>query len=255
MKILLGYADTEGTPHKKNNASELWNVAIVFKYLIHNDNEAKPEEIFNVAHLSLNKRADKKDVKDSLKTHFGAIEFIRKMYECDQVRVGFWGASHDMAVLSSYNMHDICPFVPIDLLSMARSLNKDNDEIKSYNIGKLCEHFGVRVDEEHKVHTGLGDVIRMIQLFPHLGMNDPISISNHLAIGADKHKLKTKPSTNSKLQNVKAVPRSVQRYGTTGHVKDKSVKSSVKASGGLQKCTTTAEIARTAIDLARKLKL
>ena len=250
MKILLGYADTEGTPHKKSNDSELWNVVIVFKYIIYDDNEEKPEEIFNVAHLSLNKRADKKDVTDSLKTHFGAIEFIRKMYECEQVRVGFWGASHDMAVLNSYNLEDICPFIPIDLLCMARSLNKDNDEIKSYNIGKLCEHFGVGVDDQHKVHTGLGDVLRMIQLFPHLGMNDP------LAIGASaKHKFKTKSSTKPKHKDVKTSPRIVQRNGTTKPNKGKGIKPPVKASGGLQKCATNSDIARAAIDLARKLKL
>ena len=254
-RILIGYADTEGTPHKKNTTSELWNVAIVFKYVI--DPNEKPEEIFNVAHLSLNKRAEKKDVKDSLKTHFGAIEFIRKMYDCDEVRVGFWGAGHDMAVLNSYKLGNICPFIPVDLLSIARS---KNDDVESFNIGKLCDKFGVDVDKEHKVHTGLGDVLRMIQLFPFLGMDDP----NVLVI-RQQHKVgvKNKPKTKDEAQfgklrwngGAKSSPNSCKNLQP--RIKpSKRLQAGAKASAAIStRVATNADIAKVSIELARKLKL
>lgn len=241
MRVLIGYADTEGTPHVKTNDSELWNAAIVFKYVVCKNE--KPKEIFNVAHLSLNKKAKKKDVKASLKTHFSAIEFIKQMYECDEVRVGFWNAGHDMSVLNSYG--DTIPFVAVDMLKLAREKNKG---LKSYNIGNLCEHFGVDIAKEHKVHTGLGDVLRMFELFPYLGINDP-----NLLVIRNEQQHKSKPKTQTKKNEAEVG--TIRRHGSKHPNQSKSFGPQVKIGLQLQRSKTDTEIARTAIQLARKLKL
>lgn len=170
-RVLFGYADTEGTPHVKSNDSELWNMALMFKHVI-TDKEEKNEDIFHIAHLSINKNAHKKHVKQSLVTHFSSIEFLRKLYECDRVCIAFWGAPHDMAVLNSYS-HGY-EFESLDLLPIARKLNPDID---SFNIGKLCERFDVKC-KTSKVHTGLGDVLRMFDLLPKLKMGSPTCFYN-----------------------------------------------------------------------------
>ena len=54
MRVLLGLSDTEGTPHKPSNDSELWNAVIVFKYVVDTE-EMNHEEIFHVTHLAINK--------------------------------------------------------------------------------------------------------------------------------------------------------------------------------------------------------
>lgn len=201
-KVLFGYSDTEGTPHVKSNDSELWNMAIMFKHVIE---PTTTKDIFHVAHLSINKNAKKKHVNQSLVTHFSSIEFLRKLYDCDRVCIAFWGAPHDMAVLNSYS-HGY-EFESLDLLPIARRLNPDID---SFNIGKLCDRFGVECPIS-KVHTGLGDVLRMVDLLPKLKMGSPICFYNvESKISSStkpkpKHETKTtpircRPKTKQKLQ-------------------------------------------------------
>jgi hypothetical protein len=201
MKIVIGYCDTEGTPHVRSNESELWNVAIVFKHVVDTEGVVKPQDIFHVTHLSLNKKAKRSDIKKPLGVHFKAIEFIKETYDAGNVHVGFWGAGHDMAVLKSYGQP--IPFIPFDLLSIAKRINKDNG-LQSYNIGNLCNHFGVH--GKIRIHTGLGDVLRTIDLLPYLG----ISTSDLLVID------KTKTTVNAKHKHNEKNTRTVRRHGATG---------------------------------------
>jgi hypothetical protein len=232
MKILLGFGDSEGTPHVKTNDSELWNAVILFKYVVDTTWQTAPEEVFHVTHLSINKKAKRKDIKDSLDTHFTAIEFIKNVYDCDAVHVGFWGAAHDMAVLRTYGK---VPIIPFDLLSHARKLN---DDIESFNIGKLCTQFDIQCAT--KVHTGLGDVIRMVKLFPHLG----IEVNDKLVFGDPKPK-HAQTSTGS-----------VRRHGvpaTAAPPTHRTVRMAAPRKRTVRMSTgTTADIANI---FARKLKL
>ena len=228
-RVLFGYSDTEGTPHVQNNDSELWNMATIFKHIITDVQanveanvqanvqanveakveakvqakvEEKNEEVFHVTHLSINKNANKKDVTQSLALHFSSIEFLRKFYECDRVCLAFWGAPHDMAVLNSYN-HGY-EFESLDLLSIARELNPDID---SFNIGKLCKRFGVEC-KTSKVHTGLGDVLRMIDLLPKLNMNSPTRLYNLKAFTLNNEK---KTRSNIRRHNPKIHQKTIGR--------------------------------------------
>lgn len=221
MRVLVGFGDTEGTPHVKTNNSELWNIAILFKHVTSGE---KVDDIFHVAHLVINKRAQKNEVKDSLRAHFQAVEYIRDMYQCDKVHVGFWNAPHDIAVLNSYQ--EKYPIHAFDLLKMARERNKD---IKSFNIGKLCDEFGVECSE--KVHTGLGDVIRMVSLLPHLGI-----------------------STSEWNQTIRTDPKHVETP-TRKILGDGVGRPTKKGPIRTPPLSNTDEIAKLSIRLARKLKL
>lgn len=176
MRTLVGYGDTEGTPHNPSNDSELWNMYIVFKHVIHDDDDV--QQIFHVTHLSINKNADKKQIRPALSTHYSCIQNLKDFYNCDDVRVGFWGASHDIAVLNSYDVkHDI---QALDLLAVVRNSNVDDGP---YNIGRMCVKHNI-VDVDAHIHTALGDVLRMVKLLEKLG----VDVCNFLVT---KHKAKT----------------------------------------------------------------
>lgn len=221
MKRLIGYADTEGTGF---GTSELWDASFVFKHIV--DDEKHLEDVFHVTHLSISKKAEKSDVKDSLKSYFNTIEYIKDMHECDSVHVGFWHAGHDMSVFKRYGVKS--PFEPFDLLTLAR--RKKKDEISSFNIGNLCDHYNITV--EQKVHTGLGDVLRMTKLLPRLD----IHINDQIVIINEKLKTKNKPQKDVVKKEIR-VSRQLSKPG-------------IKKSA-----TCKNNLSGLAINLARKLKV
>lgn len=234
MRILVAFGDSEGTPHVKSNNSELWNLALIFKYVLSDD--GIEEEIFHTTHLTINKNADKAQIKDPLQTHFKVVEYIRNMYECDRVHVGFWNAPHDMAVLNSYGKY---PITAIDLLSNARKQNKDLDT--SFNIGNLCRKFNIK-ENNTDVHTGLGDVLRMIRLIPYLNLDIHKVMFNQA---------NTKQHVDKKIIRRRGIGIATEakksNTTTTNHV--------IRRHAWTHPRAHTDEIANLAIALARKLKV
>lgn len=185
MKYLVGFGDTEGCPHVLSNDSELWDVTVLFRYIM-NDIAIENDDIFHILHLTIPKMTEKKYIKKALKTHFSSIEYLKELYGCDHARIGFWGANHDIAVLNSYvNDH---PFESIDLLSEART---SLPGMESYNVGNLCKHF--EINSKQKIHTSLGDTVRLELLVPHLKL--------------DLHKLVTK----HEQQKTNGIPRRITK--------------------------------------------
>lgn len=162
-RILVGFADTEGAPHRKDGTSSLWNLVIIFKHIVDEDfNEL--ESCMHVTHFAMPKNLEKRTVTKPLKTHISAINHIRDEHKCDEVVLGFWNAPHDNAVLKYYDV--LTDFKTVDLLKCARECS--GNKYESYSIGKLCKQFNVMSDED--IHTGLGDTLRMIKILPRVGI-------------------------------------------------------------------------------------
>lgn len=172
-RILLGYADTEGAPHRAKSSSSLWNMAVIFKYIVDDDFNVL-EECFHVTHFAMPKRIEKSQVTQPLKTHMSTIEHLKDTHNCDTVCLCFWNAPHDNAVLRYYESLSI--FDTVDLLKCARDCS--NNKYESYSIGALCRQFNVRSDEA--IHTGLGDTIRMIKILPRVGITEPKKMSPYI---------------------------------------------------------------------------
>lgn len=163
-RILVGFADTEGVPHRKDGSSSLWNLVVIFKYIV--DEEFNQlEECMHVTHFAMPKNMDKMTVSKPLKTHISAINHIKEAHDCDDVVLGFWNAPHDNAVLNYYDA--LTDFKTVDLLKIAKDCS--NNKFESYSIGKLSEQFNYQTSES--IHTGLGDTIRMIKILPRVGIS------------------------------------------------------------------------------------
>jgi hypothetical protein len=163
MRTLLAFCDTEGCPQRGAGTSSLWDFCAIFKYVVDEDFNVI-EYCFHVYQLSLPRYLTRELVGTRLKAHFAFIDFLKKELTCDSICFCFWNAPHDLSVLSHY---DISNLTSIDLLAAARKLTENKHE--SYKIGKLCAHFNIRLPDS-AMHTGLGDVLRMVELLPYVGV-------------------------------------------------------------------------------------
>lgn len=168
---LVGFADTEGVPHR-DETNNIWNISIIFKYVVSNDFDVvKP--IYNVAHFACQKKIHTRNTKKPLQTFFDNIEMLKAEYKTKYVYLCFWNAPHDATVLKAFSPSYI-RF--IDLLKWARSLEETP---KDFSIKSMFEHIkGER--ELNALHTGLGDTLRMIKIYEKLGKNAKLSEKEQL---------------------------------------------------------------------------
>lgn len=166
-KYLIGYADSEGAPHRGDGKSSLWNLAIIFKHIV-DDNFIVVDECFHVTQFAMPKHSRKGDVTVPLQTHFDTINYLKNLHNCDRICLCFWNAPHDSAVLDTYQQ-SVLDIDTVDLLLCAKEHSKNM--FKSYSIEKLCKQFNISTRES--VHTALGDTIRMIHILPHVGISEP----------------------------------------------------------------------------------
>lgn len=163
-KILIGFADTEGVPHK-DESSNIWNICIIFKYVT--DKHLKNvESIFHTCHFASQKKIGK-EAQKPLDTYFENLKSLKDHYSAKEVFLCFWNAPHDAAVLNACGITDL---QYIDLLKWAR------DEIvsESYSIDSLFTKFRGR-GELNSLHTGLGDTVRMIKICEHVKKEKQLS--------------------------------------------------------------------------------
>lgn len=170
-KYLVGFADTEGVPHR-DEMNNIWNIAIIFKYVVTSD-FSKIETIHNVAHFACQKKIHTKNTKKPLQTFFDNIEMMQSEYNTKYVYLCFWNAPHDAAVLKAFSPSYI-RF--IDLLKWARSLDETP---KDFSINTMFGH--VKGERElNALHTGLGDTKRMIKIYEKLGEKAKLSKKEQL---------------------------------------------------------------------------
>lgn len=163
-RLLIGFADTEGVPHRKDSNSSLWNLVIIFKYIT-DENFNQLEECMHVTHFAMPKNLTKATVKKPLMTHIDAINHIKEAHDCNDVVLGFWNAPHDNAVLRYYDA--LTDFKTVDLLTVARECS--GNKFDSYSIGYLAKKFNYQ--QKEGIHTGLGDTLRMIKILPRVGIS------------------------------------------------------------------------------------
>lgn len=152
-RILIGFADTEGVPHKDQDKN-LWNISIIFKYIV-DKNFRDFETIFHTCHFASQKNIGK-DAQKPLQTYFDNINMLKDHYSIDDVYLCFWNAPHDASVLRACGIIDL---QYIDLLQWARNQIK----AESYSIKNLFEKFKGK-QELNSLHTGLGDTVRMMKI-------------------------------------------------------------------------------------------
>jgi hypothetical protein len=252
-KTIIAMADSEGAPHRGDGKSSLWDLCVLLKYIVYSDTFETVEECNHTFQFSMPKYLTRNVVKNSLKVHFEALNHMRLEYGCENICFCFWNSPHDMSVLRYYDLGNISS---VDLLAVAKKAT--NNKYDSYKIGELCKRFNITT--QTKLHSGMGDVIRMTKLLPKLNITNtemlhPFiknTLPNPLAIGDEFiSKSKTKP----KPRNVQTSLGRVRGDRTPTPHKGKNIKSPLQVGGGLQKCVTNADIAKSAIEFARKLKL
>lgn len=152
-KILIGFADTEGVPHK-DQYKNIWNISIIFKYIV-DKNFCNFETIFHTCHFASQKNIGK-DSKKPLQTYFDNINMLKDHYSIDAIYLCFWNAPHDASVLRACGIVDL---QYIDLLQWARH----QIHAESYSIKNLFQRFKGK-QELNSLHTGLGDTVRMMKI-------------------------------------------------------------------------------------------
>lgn len=165
-RTLLGYADTEGVPHRGDGSSSLWDFCIIFKHIVAEDTFEILEDCFHVCHVTLPKHQEKSKVKKTLEAHFQSISHLQVAHRCDDICLCFWNSPHDMRVLGYYDMNKFAKTV--DLLKCARA--RSPKKYESFSINKLCSSM---LHDGTSIHTGLGDTLRMISILPKVGISHP----------------------------------------------------------------------------------
>lgn len=107
LRYLFGFADTEGAPHKKFSKSNLWDLSIVFRYVIDGQYRTIDPNIYHVCQFSMNQHAEKNSVQRPLKSFRSSVDHIKKHHQCDRVLLAFWNDSHDRAVLKKSGFGDV----------------------------------------------------------------------------------------------------------------------------------------------------
>lgn len=254
-RTMLAFADSEGAPHRGKGESSLWDFCVVVKYIVSSETFDVVEKCHHTFQFSMPKYMTRSVVKTSLKTHFDAINHLRVEHGCDDICFCFWNAPHDLSVLKYYDLGNIST---VDLLAVAKEATAN--KYKSYSIGSLCRQFGVEMTGNPKIHSGLGDVIRMIKLLPNLNITNTRMLlpyirrtSDVLTIGKGMtHKCKPKSET----KDVEAPTGKLRGDGASNGVESASLRPQVKVGEKLRRGAqpTNSDIARLAIQFARKLK-
>jgi hypothetical protein len=209
-RYLFGYGDTEGAPHRQGSNSNLWNISIIFKYVV-DPTGTILSKIFHTCNFSFEKNNPTPNIRIPLQTHLDSIVFLKELYECSDICICFWNAPHDKAVLRHYKVDQW--FHTVDLLPIARSLNKNID---NFSVGALAQRFGLRTSE--RLHTALGDTNRMISLLPFLGISDPKVLVSQIKPPRSKPKtenekrIDTRMATRKKTENFNNLPGGVNGY-------------------------------------------
>lgn len=164
-RIMVALCDTEGAPHRGGGDSSLWDFCAIMHYVVDGDTFELLEECYHTFQFSMPKHLTRHVVKHSITSHFHAMDHIRQKYNCDGICFCFWNAGHDLSVL---NYYDLGTITTVDLLAVARAHTKNTHE--SYSIENLCKEFDIKCNV--KLHSALGDVIRLGELLPYLGIND-----------------------------------------------------------------------------------
>lgn len=100
MKYLFGLADTEGAPHRKNTKSNLWDIAIVFKYVFQGEPPWDTlEEVYHVCQFSCSKWSTRESIGPPLASFQNSIRHLLNHHGCERLCLCFWNAPHDRAVL------------------------------------------------------------------------------------------------------------------------------------------------------------
>lgn len=108
MKYLFGLADTEGVPHRKNSKSNLWDIAIVFKYVFQGEPPWDTlEETYHVCQFSCAKWSTSDSIGPPLASFQNSIRHLLKHHDCDRLCLCFWNAPHDRAVLKKLNVAEL----------------------------------------------------------------------------------------------------------------------------------------------------
>lgn len=140
-RILIGYADTEGAPHRKVNGNAIWNMNIIFRHVI-DESGKELERVYHCNHIILSKNHDKKDIVKSWKVFNGVNDDIMNEHDCDQYILVFWNAPHDRAVLKTYDIE----YHTIDAL---RRFKEMNSKYKSYKLAHICKSNKINVNPNH----------------------------------------------------------------------------------------------------------
>lgn len=178
MRYLIGFADTEGMPQNKRLQSSLWNMYVMFRYTVDVVPDAKlPPKVtkcLHSTHIAMEQKVDHEMVKKPLACHLASVDYIKFITRADKVLVCFWNAPHDRRVISYYGLD--LPFTFVDLLSWARKFKYEHDPpIDSFSLRNLVDRFDINQDKEQSwntAHTGLGDVLTMMDVIPKVSKAD-----------------------------------------------------------------------------------
>lgn len=198
MRYLIGFADTEGMPQNAKLGSSLWNMYVMFRYTVDVEPGKKQPKIAKVlhsAHIAMEQKCDHENVKKPLACHLASLEYIQYITKADKVVVCFWNAPHDRRVITYYGL-DV-PFQFMDLLPWARKFKYQHDPpIDSFSLKNLVDRFEIEPNQEHswnKAHTGLGDVLTMMEVIPLVSkFDDEYSLVLSI-LGLENPYVKTKP--------------------------------------------------------------
>jgi hypothetical protein len=223
MRYLIGFADTEGMPQNAKLGSSLWNMYVMFRYTVDVGPERKQPKIAKVlhsAHIAMEQKCGHENVKKPLACHLASLEYIQYITRADKVVVCFWNAPHDRRVITYYGL-DV-PFQFMDLLPWARKFKYQHDPpIDSFSLKNLVDHFEIEPDQEHswnKAHTGLGDVLTMMEVIPLVSKFDDeyslvlsiLGLQNPYAMTKSEPTV-TKPRTGGDVAKKETVPTSTLR--------------------------------------------
>lgn len=195
-KTIIAISDSEGAPHRGQGQSSLWNFCIIMKYIVDSDTFELLQDCYHTFQFSMPKHLTRNVVKSSLSVHFEAINHVRKKYGCDNICFCFWNSPHDLSVL---NYYDLGKILTIDLLVLAKVVTKNKYD--SYSISDLCKTLDVKT--EVKLHTAMGDVIRIIDLLPKLNIDNTKLLKSYVK-GDDLNKMMrnlslVKPETDTQM--------------------------------------------------------
>lgn len=168
---LVGFADTEGAPHRSDK-SNLWEFACVIDHIYYTDGEIKKLHSPIIFNVSTDKNASR-----TRKTHqhitnvISHINHIKTMYEVDDILLLFWGAGHDQAALKKCFGDKPLPFCIQDLLTIARSTcGKRFTSYSLENVFQASKNASDNTVSLFSQHSALGDTFRLQSIFWNLGL-------------------------------------------------------------------------------------
>jgi len=137
MKYLFGFADTEGVPNRKNSKSNIWDMAIVFKYVFNGEPPWDTrEEIFHICQFSCPKWSPMKSIGAPLASFQNSIRVLLHYHSCDRLCLCFWNAPHDRSVLRTVGVSDL---YTLDLMQAIGKSKLDGPHFALGDVHKMLE--------------------------------------------------------------------------------------------------------------------